>query len=911
MVQSAFIGREAELGVLLEAYGRAASRQGNIVLLEGGAGVGKSTLVDQLITRVREQPPTHRLSEAIGYCYEGGTDSPYYPWIEALSQLVTAGPERSVVALTLDLLKQVGPDLLRIIPVLGDAAAAGLKALSVAGEWWLAAAPKDDAIVARNIPLQFTDTVVALAEAQGPMILVLEDAHWADAASAQLLLRLSHRIAAVPILVVATYRRDETSESPFAKARRELISSGGTSIITLKPFSENEISRYLDVAYGSDIARSLTSWMVELSGGQPLFVKNYLDLLERDGSLLPGIEGRMGWTLGSGIEGLTIPRTVAEVLEARLARLQVDERRMLQLSSIQGQKFHVVLTAELMSTDEMTVLDALKDVARREELLMLRPADAWTDEWTDTFSFSSQLLQRVLYDEFTKRERSVWHKRVGRALLDQIKLTSQAAPVHVLIATANHLSVGRQYAPASELYLDSARFSYDAGAFADTSQLCERALSCLSSLSSLSAGGLDAEMRLVRARCIQLWLLSSELRWWGEAQNTELGQSANDLLTIGDEDATALGDLNLKAQMTFLRARLAIIRESLPAALQLYEAALQETRRAGDELGELVTLTEYGHHTVGVDLQKGLRTLRNAYEMWERLQPSLEAMAPAPILARHLHRLQGSIGVAEFDNGQFDEAEHWLRSALEGLRLRRMPDLHSIMSNFLAQLLTAEGRFEEAERVLVETLDELRTETTALIHRGLNQALLGKLYLEWERPDEARSNLEQAFTRTRNVVNEAVIPLIDNYYCEWLTDELNPSPDRELAESLLRHTVAEVERSQFLRSGVGARMLLARVLLATGRESEALQVSQQAVDILEQNGTLPALRSEEVWFTHSRVLHHNLETASALGYQSRASRVMRAKAASIADDSRRYQFLQRIRLNRKIGSLAGRPEEWR
>ena len=254
MVKPPFIGREAELAALLDASHQAAARHGTMVLVEGGPGLGKSTLVEHFRTRLRDSSRTRPVTSAVGYCYEGGTDSAFYPWIEALSQLAVQGPERHVGKLTLDLIREVGPDLLRVVPVLGDAAAAGLKALSVAGDWWLAATPKDDAILSRNIPLQFTDAVVALAEVQGPMLLVIEDAHWADAASARLLLQLSRRLADLPLLVLVTYRREESATSPFAAVRHELMSSGAAAVVGLEPFTEEEISQFVRAAYGEDLA---------------------------------------------------------------------------------------------------------------------------------------------------------------------------------------------------------------------------------------------------------------------------------------------------------------------------------------------------------------------------------------------------------------------------------------------------------------------------------------------------------------------------------------------------------------------------------------------------------------------------------------------------------------------------------
>jgi tetratricopeptide (TPR) repeat protein len=890
-----FIGRADELRILTHGVAQAGARHGSIALVEGAAGLGKTTLVTELLSRI-DGGSAKEAAWAIGYCYEGGTSTPYYPWIDAVSQLATHRSSRDVSKLTVDLIKQVGPDLLRLIPVLGDAAAAGLKALSVAGDWWLAASPKEDGSLSRNVPMQFADTIIALAKTQGPLLLVVEDAHWMDAASAELLLRLSHTLSLAPLHVVVTYRKDAGGETAFSAVRRELLSSGKATLVGLQPFTRPELFDYLKEGYGPGVAGTLTGWLHDLSGGQPLFVSSYLSVLEGIGALeLSRVSGE--WSLDGDAARLPIPLGVSAVLEARLERLTDDERALLRVCAVQGQKFYVVLASELLGLDESGALALLRSISRREDLVRIHPGDAWSTEWTDSFTFSNQLVQQVLYSELTEREKASWHRRIGLDLKRRVETSRAATPVEIRVDAARHLRAGRAFEDASALYLDAARLSYDSGAFRDAAALCEHALD---SVAALGHDALDAHLRMIRARSVQLWLLSSELRWWGAPPATTAGESPLDLLKYGDEDAEVLDDPRLRAQMTFLRARVAIIRQALPAALTLYERALEQSRAAQDELGEVVTMTELGHHRIGVDLQEGLRTLRTAYDKWQRLEAVLEASEAAPILARHLHRLQGSIGVAEFDAGHFDEGETWLRAALDGLRLRKMPDLRSTMSNFLAQLLTAEGRFEESEQVLVETLDELKSERGAYAHRSYNESLLGKLYLEWRRGDLAETWLTRANTDIDGIVNEAIVPLVRNYYCEWLIDELNADKRYDEAEQLLRGTIEAVERSGFVRSGVTARVLLSQVLMATDRSTEALALSTEAVETLDRHGVLPALRSEEVLFNHYTVLRQNGVRDQTLASRLRANRIVQQKAASIGDESRRYQFLHRVPLNRRI-----------
>jgi tetratricopeptide (TPR) repeat protein len=900
MKKRMFIGREQELDALLAAAQDAASRRGSVLFIEGGMGSGKTTLVEELTRRLSDVPELEGLGPLTGHCYAGGQTSSYFPFIEALSQSIARGGERrNVSKFALNLMNKVGPDLLRIIPVLGDAAAA---AFNAGKEFWFRSALDGDLGISGNIALQFTDTITELAKEEAPLLLVLEDIHWGDGASAQLLQLLSQRMQDLPLYIVATYRPDELkANAAFASARRDLITSGRGTIIPLHSFTGDEISRYLTTLYGTGVAEVMADWLLDLSGGQPLFVARYLDLLVQNGSLVLGAGDDRGWRLDNRLSELPEPDGVRAIIEDRLGRIVQEKNQLLQRCAVQGHRFYSAIAAKVEETDEMIIVDTLKGIAEGESFITLSPSEPWTADWTDTFTFSDQLTRLSLYSKQTDRQKTLLHRQIGEDLQERLSGVMQP-PSHMLIEAAGHLDSGRQWEAASGLYLRAAQMSFELGAFHDTAQLCEKAISALARV----PGELAPEFRQLRAECIKYLLLSSEMGWWGSTEISDAPGSPFALLKQAEDDVESIGDLSLRAQFTTIRAKVTGMQGSLPEAVKLYEQAVDEARAAEDELGELAAMTELGHNLVGVDHAKGLAILKQADAKWERLDAGFQKDILPGTLARHRFRLQGLIGVGEFDNGNFDTSERRLRSALDGLRYSRMTDLSSLMTNFLAQLFIAEGRFEEAERVLVDAIDTLKSERAAIVHRGYNVSLLGKLYLEWGRIDQAADHLVRAFETTRDTRNEPVLPLIRNYYSELLLHPAYPLRDMEAAEGLLHETIADVSASGFIRSEVMAKVLLSRMHLDQGAPGSAVTYSKEAADTLDRYGMLPAVRSEEVWYWHGVCLQANGQEEPAAGYFRRARDVVVSKAASIADESRRYQYLERIALNRLVRASANR-----
>jgi tetratricopeptide (TPR) repeat protein len=146
-----------------------------------------------------------------------------------------------------------------------------------------------------------------------------------------------------------------------------------------------------------------------------------------------------------------------------------------------------------------------------------------------------------------------------------------------------------------------------------------------------------------------------------------------------------------------------------------------------------------------------------------------------------------------------------------------------------------------------------------------------------------------------------MVPLVGNYYAELLMHPDYKERNPGIAQELLTTTVKEAQAAGFHRSAIAALSLLGRLALDQSLIEDALKYSTQAVQYLERlGGTLPALRTEEIWFNHYLVLQAAKRQGQALDYLQRANAVLQEKASSLQDEAHRRAFLERVPVSRAI-----------
>lgn len=414
--------------------------------------------------------------------------------------------------------------------------------------------------------------------------------------------------------------------------------------------------------------------------------------------------------------------------------------------------------------------------------------------------------------------------------------------------------------------------------------------SCLTLLSDLAQEpSSEANQRLQIAACDLLIEIAR--------RDTSHHIQVETLLREAERAARRLNDAQWEARLRRHRAWLQLTTHSLPTALRSMQEAQHLARIAGDRVLEWIILAERGHYLVGEDLKRGLALQYEAYHLYN--DQLLEFEPDSVQLQEQFFSLLTRIGINEFDLGDFDRALDYLQRGITGMRSMGMHSDLAWALNFLAQVLIAGGRFEEAELILLEAL-ELQEALVSDPNKSNNLALLGKLYLEWERVDEAGTPMRQGWAMAQTGSQLALISLVRNYYAELLMHPDYQLRDLTAAEEQLIANLFEIHASHFHRSAIQALSLHARLALYQTKPDLAYERSSEAVAYLERMGTLPALRSEEIFWNHALVLSANKRNAEADSFVKRAYQIVQAKAETISEPEQRRLYLERVLLNRQL-----------
>ena len=429
--------------------------------------------------------------------------------------------------------------------------------------------------------------------------------------------------------------------------------------------------------------------------------------------------------------------------------------------------------------------------------------------------------------------------------------------------------------------------AYTRGEFREAARYCADALER------------DAPSDALTVRLIHLHLISTEL-WWFLDPTEDVGE----LVTQAQAAAARTGDSGLAALAYCMRGRYLIATNGLGEGITVFSEAADLAAGSGNLLAELEALSDFGHNSIGRSLERGLAILRRAQARAEHSADDDAPLYDRPLLPVCRARLKGLIGVAVFDNGYFEEAELWLRRSIHELRALRAWDLFASISNYLGQLLTEMGRFEEAEDILLEALKPLRADADLSTFQGYNMGLIGRLYLEWGRIDDAEEYLKAGWDRLQRTQHRSILPILRNYLGELFMHPSYSASDLQRARQLFNETIAECHQSGFQRSEIAALTLSALACLAMGDLDSAVAASMEATAKLEAAGTMPALRTEEVYLARYRVLSSIDAKTEAEESLAQAQKVLLRKAATISTPLLREQFLTRVPINQRIMSVS-------
>jgi class 3 adenylate cyclase/tetratricopeptide (TPR) repeat protein len=394
------VGRDSELDLLQSVYERAArERRPHLVTIYGEAGVGKSRLTREFLawSSSRDPEPT----TLAGRCLPYGDGITYWPLAEILkthASILDSDP----TDLAIEKVRKSGRDLFTLDlspdPARATAALAYTIGLQDPDISFADLDPKD---VRAEVHAAWRSFFTALGE-RGPVIVVVEDIHWADAALLDLLEDLTDRVAG-PVLFLCPSRPDLTATRPAWGGGRRNTSS--VALDPLTPEESDELIRALLAV--DDLPPSVHDRILERAEGNPFFLEEIVRRLV-DGGLIEHIDDR--WRATEGIEEVEIPDTVQGVLAARIDLLDATDKRIAQAAAVVGRVFWPGPVADLTGAEAGDLDVALRRLEDRE-LVLSRPGSSLAGQ--PEYIFKHVLTRDVAYESLPRKERPRAHATVG------------------------------------------------------------------------------------------------------------------------------------------------------------------------------------------------------------------------------------------------------------------------------------------------------------------------------------------------------------------------------------------------------------------------------------------------------------------------------------------------------------------
>jgi DNA-binding winged helix-turn-helix (wHTH) protein/tetratricopeptide (TPR) repeat protein len=393
-----FVGREPVLHRLQMGLETAWRGLRQVFFVTGEPGIGKTGVVEAFLERVASDP---RIWIASGQCVETyGTQEPYQSVLDALARLCRETPGEWL----LPLLRRHAPTWLMQMPWLLDPADRDALQRGLLG-------------ATRERMLREMAEAVEALTSDAPLVVVLEDLHWSDAATIDLVSLLARRSLPARLLLIGTYRPVDliVRQHPFKEVKLALQAAGRCQELSLDFLGESAVADYLRERFaGNAFPPGLAHVIIRRTEGNPLFMVSVVDDLVGRG--LIGMRDDR-WELRAALQEVevSVPESLRQMIERRIEQLSGEERRILAAGSVAGMEFSTASVAAGLELRTSEVEERCDGLARRQ--LFIRPLGV--REWPDRtvascYGFMHALHRNVLYQDIPPARRRHLHQTIGR-----------------------------------------------------------------------------------------------------------------------------------------------------------------------------------------------------------------------------------------------------------------------------------------------------------------------------------------------------------------------------------------------------------------------------------------------------------------------------------------------------------------
>lgn len=694
------VGRARELAQLAGALAEARLLRPACVRIVGEAGVGKSRLVGEIGRR-------HAAEGWRVLTARATTLAPGAAW-GVLAQAVHAvlelprGADAATRRAAIDALAPLLPDL--------PALQAILQLVPTDPSWEQASGPERVARIGKAFAAFLTERA-----GHRPLLLVIDDAHEVDPATAAVLAELPARLDGAALAVICTCR---PGAGKLAGAAR------GWRSIRLRPLPQRAARSLLDHALGAAPALdSLKRRLIRHSGGRPLFMEELVrELVDRSALR----RGQDGWTLAGPIETLPLPASVRSTLQSRIDRLAPQDREVLRAAAVIGEAFDTSLVAAVVDLPPAQVMARLARLATLE-FLARRGGDGRPQE-RPRYGFRHSLIREAVYSSILRSRQVELHRRVVVAL--------DASPA--LLHDAERDTFLAQHCFAAGLW-ERAACAY--GVLAERALMRSAAVAaeeaCSTALTALDRQGSDAAGDVQRVRVLLVAGDAAFARADRAAFTARVSEAATLAEQIGDVPSLirALSSQGLHA-WTEGRLAAAVERAERCHRLALAEDDLDLEVGTAVRLGFM--LQARGHYARSIDLFTRALARIPEERRFERF-----GLAPIPVLACHASLARS---LAELDRGA--DADAHAATALELVDRAGHPFTSAYVAREIGLSLIRQDRPDRAAAVLRRGLDAAEAAGLGVLLPAL-QSALGHAQARAGHPDKGLPLLEESVRRAQ------------------------------------------------------------------------------------------------------------------------------------------------------------------
>jgi class 3 adenylate cyclase/tetratricopeptide (TPR) repeat protein len=858
---SPLIGRDRELVQLLDAWMRAQGGEGQLLTLVGEPGVGKSRLVAETVERIASSRAIRIIRAR---CLSYGQE---------ISLWLIADLLRSLSGIR----EQDGPEEVRVklggairSLLAGSDETSRADALDVLGE--VLGLPPGESLVARAGPqirrqalLRSVRLLLGKLSERAATILVMEDLHWIDAASQEVLKEVLSDVPGLRLLVLAAQRPGWNA--PWSEW-------GWTERMTLRPLREEDAVILAGAVLGGmRLSPELEQYVAERAGGNPFFVEEMLRALEETGGLVQQ-DGVMYLAPGAAER---LPSSLTEVLLARLDRLESQVKSVAQVGSVIGRSFAVRLLAQVMER-EQTALEL--------PLVALQQAEiAFPRRGTDLeYVFKHVSMREVAYNTLVAKRRQELHLATARAIAalypadEYVEMIAyhyakteehgeaaewleragdRAAGVYASETALGHYRAAmerQRRCEAEELVLARleeklGQVLFDTGRYEEAIAVLERAIAVYRAQRDLEGAGRATALlgRAHRSRgtpeegISRVEPIVELLAWSGPSPalaslHTALAhlyflvgryQEMRKAAERGGEMARTVGDQRLLGEAEMRRGTALQMLGQVEAGNLVLEGALPLVEAGGDLTTLFITLNNLGAVCQHRGRMEQMRmSFERALEVAERMgNPSRVCFA------------LGSLGVSLTILGEWQEARRVLERGVELTRtMSRVADVANPIA-FLGRLALYEGDWEEASGYLHEAV-AVTEETGDWQFREIAQASLAELDVLEGRPEEAINRLEPLAEQEDAGLAWILSPLAWAYLARDEEEQI-----RRAEETAERAVARGRQQPGFLADALWIKGM---VLIRQGRHEDAERALDEGLKLA---GSLPYPYAE------ARILH--------------------------------------------------------